>query len=234
MFPRQHPFDLPDAHRRTDRYEPKEVAAIANDSPRAVYPAPIIDRCSVGKKKCVSGWTASPPVHRLTTKTPPHSPGVHMRSLRFAVAALLVSTMLWLVPSAEAACTAAPRDDCRRPVVPSSSILRFKQTGKTDPDDIYIWKWRFGSATAVADFGMPQTTDDYSLCIYDQSSRSQPVVENHAAAGAGWIARNDAFLFQIIEVFVYPLGKFAYSSCLYGCCFHNRRFPSMFVMQPKH
>ena len=120
-----------------------------------------------------------------------------MRSLRFAVAALLVSTMLWLVPSAEAACAAAPRNDCQRPVVPSSSILRFRQTGKTDPDDIYIWKWRFGSATAVADFGKPQATDDYSLCIYDRSIRPQPVVENHAAAGAGWIARNDAFLFHM-------------------------------------
>jgi hypothetical protein len=120
-----------------------------------------------------------------------------MRSPRCTGAVVLVATMLWLAPGVEAACTAAPRTDCRRPAVASKSSLRFKQTGNTDPDDIYSWQWLFGSATALADFGAPEATDDYSLCIYDQSSRPQPVVENHAAAGAGWIAKNDTFLFHM-------------------------------------
>jgi hypothetical protein len=111
--------------------------------------------------------------------------------------ALVVATMLWLVPSAEAACPAAPRDDCQRPVVDSKAAIRFAQTGKHDPDDIYTWQWLLGSATTIEDFGAPQTTDDYRLCIYDQSSRTQPVVENLAVAGAGWVATSNGFSFHL-------------------------------------
>lgn len=90
-------------------------------------------------------------------------------------------------------CTTVPQPTCRQPFRAHKSSLAFKQTGNTDPDDIYTWRWQAGSATALADFGAPLTTTDYVLCIYDQSARPQPVVGNLALAGTGWQARQTGY-----------------------------------------
>jgi hypothetical protein len=87
---------------------------------------------------------------------------------------------------AYAGCATAPRAGCKQSVVPGKSSLTFTQTGRTDPDDVYTWKWLFGARTDVADFGSPMSTTGYALCIYDASVRSQPVVANTASAAIGW------------------------------------------------
>src|SRR5262245_40763789 len=100
----------------------------------------------------------------------------------------LVLSGLALPAHADFACTATPQAGCRLPFVPHKSSLSFKQTGHTDPDDIYTWRWRPGSATDLADFGDPLTTTDYALCFYDQSARPQPFIANVAPAATGWRA----------------------------------------------
>lgn len=88
--------------------------------------------------------------------------------------------------AAQTSCSVVPQPGCRRPFVPHKSTFAFKQTGNSDPDDIYTWRWLAGSETSVADFGDPFGTTDYVLCIYDQSTRPQPVVANLALAAIGW------------------------------------------------
>lgn len=83
-------------------------------------------------------------------------------------------------------CSATPQTSCRQPFVPHKSTLVFAQTRPSDPDDIYTWRWQYGSDTTLGDFGDPLATTDYVLCIYDQSARPQPVVGNAAMAATGW------------------------------------------------
>ena len=112
-----------------------------------------------------------------------------MRRIAAPAALLLASVLLPSVPAhADLSCSATPQVGCRQPFLAGKSRLWFKQTGHTDPDDIYTWRWRSGSATALADFGDPPTTTDYVLCFYDQSPRPQPVVGNLALAATGWRA----------------------------------------------
>jgi hypothetical protein len=105
-----------------------------------------------------------------------------------AVLALALVTLAASSVRADLACAPAPAAGCRAPFTPHKSSLAFKQTGHTDPDDIYTWRWQAGSATTLADFGDPLATTDYVLCIYDQSERPQPVVGNLAPAATGWKA----------------------------------------------
>jgi hypothetical protein len=110
-----------------------------------------------------------------------------MRTLPAAVLALIVLTLAPPV-RADFACAPAPLVGCRAPFTAHKSSLQFKQTGHTDPDDIYTWRWQAGTATTLADFGDPLATTDYVLCIYDASVRTQPVVGNLAPAATGWKA----------------------------------------------
>src|SRR5437762_3180477 len=113
-----------------------------------------------------------------------------MRSSRRRLAVLVAAAGTLVLAAgvrpAAAACSAQPRTGCKQPFVPHKSSLRFAQTGRTDPDDVYTWKWVWGSHTDVADFGSPMTTTGYALCIYDASDRPQPVVGNAAPAAVGW------------------------------------------------
>jgi hypothetical protein len=117
-----------------------------------------------------------------------------MRFLLAFLAVLAVSPFSGSSAAADTRCSAVPQAGCRQPFVPHKSVLAFKQTGATDPDDIYSWRWQSGSATDVADFGDPLGTTDYVLCIYDQSARPQPVVENLALAATGWESVRGGFV----------------------------------------
>jgi len=119
-----------------------------------------------------------------------------MKACSLLVSALAVSLMVVSCGSAEAACAAAPLVGCKAPFTPHHSILSFRQTGRTDPDDIFTWKWRRGSQTTVGDFGDPTTMTDYVLCIYDQSARAQPVVEDAADDPQGWAASYNGFIYR--------------------------------------
>jgi hypothetical protein len=114
--------------------------------------------------------------------------------MRFAPSLFAVLLFVASPVGAEMRCAAVPKAGCRQPFVPHKSTLLFTQTGRTDPDDIYTWKWQFGSQTALTDFGDPLDTTDYVLCIYDQSVRAQPVVGNVALATTGWNSVRSGFV----------------------------------------
>lgn len=81
-----------------------------------------------------------------------------------------------------AACVAAPRTGCRKSTVPTTTKLQV--TDKAEPErDRVSWKWSRGEATALADLGDPLASDDYALCVYDESSGS-PTVMFRAVAPA--------------------------------------------------
>jgi hypothetical protein len=113
------------------------------------------------------------------------------KRLPFApVAALVAGIALFVALTATmagAACTPTPAAGCKLPFKAGKSSLKFTQTGATDPDDIYTWRWNFGSHTDLfLDLGSPTTSTGYALCIYDASGRSQPVVGNAVPGGANW------------------------------------------------
>lgn len=110
------------------------------------------------------------------------------------LAGLAIGILAGSSVGAETSCTAVPQADCRPPFAPHKSTLVFTQTGRTDPDDIYTWRWQFGSQTDLTDFGDPLSATDYALCMYDQSVRPQPVVGNVALAAAGWTSVRGGFV----------------------------------------
>ncbi len=63
-------------------------------------------------------------------------------------------------------CGDAPRSGCARPIRSGGGLLTIKKGADASKDRLQ-WKWGRGAATAKADFGIPTTTTDYELCIYD-------------------------------------------------------------------
>jgi hypothetical protein len=65
-------------------------------------------------------------------------------------------------------CAPLPRSDCR--ISTRSGRDRLVVIDRdVDARDRLDWEWRKGEATTSADFGDPLTTDDYALCLYDES-----------------------------------------------------------------
>ncbi|HXJ32677.1 MAG TPA: hypothetical protein VMS22_01435 [Candidatus Eisenbacteria bacterium] len=62
-------------------------------------------------------------------------------------------------------CVEGPRTNCKLPTVPLKSKFQMKK-GPTDTNDLVQYKWVKGAATNTVDFGQPDTTDDYALCVY--------------------------------------------------------------------
>ncbi|MCC6765406.1 MAG: VCBS repeat-containing protein [Deltaproteobacteria bacterium] len=68
-------------------------------------------------------------------------------------------------PTATPQCAATPRP-CRTPAVAGKAALAISDAA-TAQRDAFAWSWTKGSATTVADFGDPATTDAFDLCVYD-------------------------------------------------------------------
>ena len=62
-------------------------------------------------------------------------------------------------------CALAPEPGCRQS---GHAQLVIRKRTPTNNDRL-IWQWREGAATTVADFGTPDTTTGYQLCLYDPS-----------------------------------------------------------------
>ncbi len=67
-------------------------------------------------------------------------------------------------------CPATPLAGCLSPTATAKSQLKIKNTGVATKSQLQ-WKWGSGAATLLADFGSPDATDDYALCIYDNGTR---------------------------------------------------------------
>jgi cysteine-rich repeat protein len=66
--------------------------------------------------------------------------------------------------------TPLPMLQCRQPPAGRSSL----QIVDSSPDeaDRVTWRWEKGQLNSVADFGDPQASTSYALCVYDQSDAS--------------------------------------------------------------
>lgn len=65
-------------------------------------------------------------------------------------------------------CTPSPRTDCKTPTLTRASQMQIG-IGTQTTHGLLTWKWTKGQGTTLADFGNPIATDDYSLCVYDDS-----------------------------------------------------------------
>ncbi|TMA72273.1 MAG: DUF4215 domain-containing protein [Deltaproteobacteria bacterium] len=80
----------------------------------------------------------------------------------------------------DGSCIDMPQTQCGHVTVAGASHLSVRATGDPAKNFLY-WKWLKGS---VSGFGDPINTDDYTLCVYDESGAS-PAVSARAAAPHG-------------------------------------------------
>src|SRR5262245_15502949 len=59
-----------------------------------------------------------------------------------------------------------PAPDCRQPIATGGATLVMRDA-KNDAKDLLAWKWRHGQETSKAEFGEPNASTTYALCIYD-------------------------------------------------------------------
>jgi len=69
---------------------------------------------------------------------------------------------------------AEPAPDCRQPTVAGKASLTIKDK-PLDAKDQLIWKWTRGPVTLLEEFGDPETSDDYTLCLYEEGPTSSAV-----------------------------------------------------------
>ena len=86
-------------------------------------------------------------------------------------------------------CTTGPLLTCRGQA--SNSGLLVMNDRANDNADNLIWRWTRGQETTLGDFGDPQTSTDYELCIFDETTNTPSLVFS-AEAPAGGICRNNA------------------------------------------
>jgi hypothetical protein len=84
-----------------------------------------------------------------------------------------------------AGCVTRPKTGCRHSISPTKSKLALKDSSD-DARDKVSWTWAAGEATTSADFGDPVASDDYTLCIYDDTNTTgTPRLFLESAAPAG-------------------------------------------------
>lgn len=63
-------------------------------------------------------------------------------------------------------CVIGPRQECKLTTAPLQAKLQIKDR-TPDTSDLVQFKWNKGVQTGVNEFGAPNTTDDYALCIFN-------------------------------------------------------------------
>ena len=66
-------------------------------------------------------------------------------------------------------CVAGPRTDCKEPTVAGRARVLMSDRSP-DRGDVFVWKWIKGEATTLADFGSPNLTDTYTVCVFDDGT----------------------------------------------------------------
>ena len=85
-------------------------------------------------------------------------------------------------PTGYQACAPIPQANCKTPSVPQKSTLTLKDKTK-DATVSLTWQWLKGSPTSKLDFGSPDVTTDYALCVYDAGSAPRLVLSAAIPAG---------------------------------------------------
>jgi cysteine-rich repeat protein len=81
-------------------------------------------------------------------------------------------------------CTIGPRGGCRVPTEPGASKLIVKLKVPVTGDSI-TWKWTRGEETTGFDLGDPLATDDYGLCVFDDSGGPATLLARSTAPAGG-------------------------------------------------
>ncbi len=98
---------------------------------------------------------------------------------------------LAFAPPTSAICSAAPRDDCRSPVLAGRASFELSMKGSKHS---WRWRWSMGAATTTSDFGHPETGTPYSLCVYDHVSDTPVLVMSaFAPPGGKWAGKKGRF-----------------------------------------
>ena len=99
-------------------------------------------------------------------------------------------------------CPPAPQS-CRAPFIGGKAVLKLKDDTANDGKDQILWKWIKGAATTKPEFGTPLTTEDYTLCVYNNGA-----LAGSATAEAGglcgtsqcWADQPEGYLFKDKEM----------------------------------
>jgi hypothetical protein len=79
-------------------------------------------------------------------------------------------------------CLALPRTGCKTPTKSAKAQLQIKDKTPNTGDAV-TFKWLSGAATTTQQFGHPLTTDDYALCVWDESGAPARIFQMHAPSG---------------------------------------------------
>jgi cysteine-rich repeat protein len=95
-----------------------------------------------------------------------------------------------------------PAIGCREPIVPGGATLVMRDA-ENDAKDLLVWKWRRGQATSKAEFGEPNDSTIYALCIYDDVDGLLSAVTLDPGGTCGqhacWAERPGGFRFRSRE-----------------------------------
>jgi len=105
----------------------------------------------------------------------------HVYAAATADGSLIVDALSVFAP--RVACAPMPVTACRAPTVAGRAFVRLTDHPVDDDLNVLKWKWVGGSATTLADFGAPQASTDFALCLYDASGSPQPRLDALAPAG---------------------------------------------------
>jgi len=90
-------------------------------------------------------------------------------------------------------CATGPIQGCRKPSRSQKSLLTL--TDRTpDTGDHLVWKWNFGTATSMADYGDPLASTNYELCVFDANGHT--IGRAGAPPGRGWRRSSTQFTYR--------------------------------------
>jgi len=90
-------------------------------------------------------------------------------------------------------CATGPIQGCRKPARSQKSSLTLKDR-TPDSSDHLVWKWNFGTATTMADYGDPTASTNYQLCVFDANGKT--IARAGAPPGRGWRRQNTQFSYR--------------------------------------
>jgi hypothetical protein len=82
-----------------------------------------------------------------------------------------------------AGCVVGPKGGCKHSTVPAKNKLLLKDS-PGDTTDRVAWTWGGGEETDSVEFGDPRTTEDYTLCIFDDVLATSRLVIDATAPAA--------------------------------------------------